>query len=372
MSPVLDELRLLGPIRVLRDGVDLLLGGHQQRALLAVLAINRNRTVPVSAIIDAVWEDEPPATATSIVQVYVSALRRILGAASALHITTAAPGYQLTLEDRQCDVARFQAALLQADAAATRGSWPDAASGYRIALAEWRGPALADLQDLAFARSYVAALDQERLHTLQARIEADLACGQHAAVIAELVALTHDYPLRERFWQQLILALYRCGQQADALSAYKALREVLNRELGIDPSPPLQQLEQAVLRHDDLLQAAPLSTQLLPDLERTITDDDPRTGASLLDGQGRRVPISAEGLHIGRLPSNDLVLDDAKTSRQHAVIISTSIGFFLSDLHSRNGTYVANTRVTDNWNLTHGDQIRIGDTVLTFYLEDAT
>ena len=247
-TPELD-VRLLGPIEAERDGVPATLGGPKPRALLAVLALEPGRVVSVDRLVEALWPGDPPETAAHAVQVYVSQLRKALGPV----IATRAPGYELELAPERVDVHRFSR-LTQDGRAALEGGDPAAAEGaLREALALWRGPALADFLYEPFAQTEIARLEELRTVTLEERIEADLALGRHAELVSELEALVAAQPLRERPRAQLMLALYRSGRQADALAAYRAAREKLVEELGIDPGPELRELEAAILRQDESL-----------------------------------------------------------------------------------------------------------------------
>jgi DNA-binding SARP family transcriptional activator len=251
------EVRLLGPIEVERDGAPVALGGPKPRALLAVLALDPGRVVSVDALVEALWPGEQPETAAHAVQVYVSQLRKALGPV----IATRAPGYQLELAPERVDAPRFSR-LTQEGRAALEGGDPTAAeSALREALALWRGPALADFVYEPFAQTEIARLEELRTVAVEERIEADLALGRHAELVSELEALVQAQPLRERPRAQLMLALYRSGRQADALASYRAARETLVEELGIDPGPELRELEAAILRQDDslLLEEAPLA-----------------------------------------------------------------------------------------------------------------
>jgi DNA-binding SARP family transcriptional activator len=242
------EYALLGPLEVRSHGRTIAVGRGKQRALLAVLALNAGRVVPAERLIDELWGDEPPATAGTALQVYVSRLRKSLGPAA---IETREPGY---LVEGDVDVQRFDQLVSKA-----RGSEPpQAAELLNDALGLWRGAALADCElPLEAAR-----LEEQRVAALEQRIEADLASGRSSELVAELESLVAEHPLREPFRVQLMLALYRAGRQAEALDSYRAARATLLDELGIEPSPRLQQLEQAILRHDDSLAAA---------AERTLT-----------------------------------------------------------------------------------------------------
>jgi len=242
------EYALLGPLEVRSDGRTIAVGRGKQRALLAVLALNAGRVVPAVRLIDELWGDEPPATAATALQVYVSRLRKSLGEGA---IETRDPGY---LVEGDVDVRRFDGLVSEARRSEPRR----AAELLGEALALWRGSALCDCElPLEAAR-----LEEQRVAALEQRIEADLASGRSSELVGELESLVAEHPLREPFRAQLMLALYRAGRQAEALGAYRAARTALLDELGIEPSPRLQQLEQAILRQDDSLAAA---------AERTLT-----------------------------------------------------------------------------------------------------
>ena len=243
------EVRLLGPIEADRGGEPVTLGGPKPRALLAMLALDPGRVVSVDGLVEALWPGDPPETAAHAVQVYVSQLRKALGPV----IATRPPGYEVEVDPDRVDVHRF-ARLAQEGRAALVGGDPVAGEGaLREALALWRGPALADFLYEPFAQTEIARLEELRTAVLEDRIDADLALGRHAELVSELEALVQAQPLRERPRGQLMLALYRSGRQADALAAYRAARETLVEELGIDPGPDLRELEAAILRQDDAL-----------------------------------------------------------------------------------------------------------------------
>jgi eukaryotic-like serine/threonine-protein kinase len=234
------EFRILGPLEVLSDGRALDLGGQKQRALLALLLLEANRPVSRDRLIDALWEEEPTATARKAIQVYVSQLRKLLGKERLL---TRAPGYLLHTEADELDLARFQ--RLQAE-----GKLHDA-------LALWRSPALAEFAQQRFAQTEIARLEELRLACLEERLDADLAEGRQAELVGELEALVRDYPLRERLRELLLVALYRSGRQAEALAAYQDARTALVDELGIEPGKALRELHQAILRQDPALDLVP-------------------------------------------------------------------------------------------------------------------
>ena len=236
------EFAVLGPLEVTTDDGPIPVGRGKQRALLALLIVNAGRVVPTERLIDELWGDRPPATAGTALQVYVSKLRKTLGAAV---ITTRDPGYVLGAPPDAVDLHRFEALVVQA-----RGQEPArAAELLRSALALWRGPALADVE----LGEVGARLDELRIAALEERIELELALARHGELVSELEALVREHPLRERLRAQLMLALYRSGRQAEALDAYRAARRALVEELGIEPSDRLQRLEQSILRHDTAL-----------------------------------------------------------------------------------------------------------------------
>ncbi|HEX4323730.1 MAG TPA: BTAD domain-containing putative transcriptional regulator, partial [Gaiellaceae bacterium] len=258
------QFRILGPIEALVDGRSAALGAPKQRALLALLLINRRRVVTAEQLIDGLWGEAPPASALQSLQVYVHGLRRALGGE---RIETAGRGYRVVADEEELDLDRFERALERGRAALEAGRADDAADDLREALAVWRGPALADLPEETRRAAEAEHLDELRLTALELRCEAELACGRHDAIVAELEKLTAEDPYREKFLQQRLLALYRCGRQAEALEVYRNARELLAEDLGLDPSPALQELERAILRQEPSL-AAPepptRSTRPLP------------------------------------------------------------------------------------------------------------
>ena len=247
------EFRVLGPLEAIVDGRPAEIPAAKPRALLALLLLGRNRVVSVDRLIDGLWGDEPPATALKALQVYVSQLRKAIGAD---RLQTKAPGYSLRVEEGELDLDRFEFLVREAG---TRSVEPaDASRLLTEALALWRGPALAEFASEPFGPEAAARLEDSRLAALEERIEADLALGRDASLIPELEELVAAQPLRERPRAQLMLALYRAGRQADALELYRSTRRTFVDELGIDPSPELQELERAILRQDPaLLQPRP-------------------------------------------------------------------------------------------------------------------
>jgi predicted ATPase/DNA-binding SARP family transcriptional activator len=239
---------VLGPLTARRGEAQLALGGSKQRALLALLALERGRTVATDALIEALWPQKPPGRPQTAIQGYVSHLRKALGQDA---IITDASGYRLDLAVDALDSAEFEHMLT------TAGKLAPAAKVDRLskALALWRGPPLADFTYESWAQAEIARLEELRLAALESRLDAELACGRAAELVGELESLVQEHPLRERFRGQLMLALYRAGRQADALEAYAAGRSALVDELGIDPSPELQELHRSILNQESNLAA---------------------------------------------------------------------------------------------------------------------
>jgi predicted ATPase/DNA-binding SARP family transcriptional activator len=254
------QYRVLGPLEV-RDGEESLpLAGAKQRALLALLLLHANRVLSRDRLIDELWGDEPPATAVTSLQVYVSRLRKVLPADRLL---TRPPGYVLEVEPDELDLRRFERLLAEGHEALAADDAERAAIVLHQALELWRGPALAEFAFEPFAQAEIGRLEDLRLAAVEERIEADLALGRHADLIGELEALIAENPHRERLRGQLILALYRSGRQAEALQAYQAARRALD-DLGIEPSEELQRLEKAMLTHDSALETAAIESPRNP------------------------------------------------------------------------------------------------------------
>jgi DNA-binding SARP family transcriptional activator len=242
------EFQILGPLEVSDETGPLLLGGLKQRAVLALLLLDAGRVVSVDRLIDALWGEQPPRTAATSLQNFVSALRKLLGPEI---LETKSPGYRLNVKPGELDLDRFRAAV----ADARRLEAVERSAALRGALGLWRGPPLADLAFEAFAQPQIAHLEELRLTTLELRVEADLEAGRHGDLVGELEGLVDEHPVRERLRAHYMLALYRSGRQAEALEAYQAGRRILVEQLGIEPSRELQQLHGAILRQEAGLQA---------------------------------------------------------------------------------------------------------------------
>jgi YVTN family beta-propeller protein len=240
------EFRILGPLEVVDDGRILKLGSGRQAALLVVLLLHRNEVVSTDRLVEELWGMNPPATAAKSVRNAISLVRKEVGG----RLVTRAPGYLLQVEEGELDADRVEALKGRA-----REQGPEqAAELLRAALQLFRGRPLSELAYEQFAQAEIRRLDELRLACLEDRFDAELALGRHAELVGELETLVSEHPLRERLRGQLMLALYRCGRQADALDAYQQARRALTDELGIDPSRHLQELERRILNQDETLE----------------------------------------------------------------------------------------------------------------------
>ncbi len=250
------DFRILGPLEVVDAGRTVRLGEGRQRALLALLLLRPNQVVSSDRLVEELWDEEPAPTAPKMLQKYVWQLRTTLddreSTPGSRRIETRGQGYLLRIQPDELDASRFERLLAEGRRARAEGR-PDAAETLRDAIALWRGPALEEFADRAFARSEVARLEEMRLAALEERIGADLDLGRHADVIAELETLVAEQPLRERLRGQLMLALYRSDRQAQALRVYRDTHRMFGDELGLDPSPELQRLQRAILAQDPSL-----------------------------------------------------------------------------------------------------------------------
>jgi len=262
------DFRILGPLEVLDEGHRVALGGSKQRSLLALLLVHANETLTTDRLVDELWGERAPANAAKTVQMQISRLRKALageaGDGSAGVVVTRERGYELRLDPDRVDAHRFER-LVSEGRSELAGDHPGrAASVLERALSLWRGAPLAELAYEPFARREIARLDDLRVAALEALIEAKLALGGHAEVVGPLEALIDEHPYRERPRAQLMLALYRCDRQADALQAYQDARRMLVEQLGIEPGERLRELERAILAQDPALHLAAVDAAAEP------------------------------------------------------------------------------------------------------------
>ncbi len=318
--------RLLGPleVEVARGPIDL--GGTRQRAALAFLLLHANRVVPTSRLVEALWPtDQPPTTARKILQNAVWRLRRALAhlpdSGGTPELVTRAPGYMVRVRGEQVDLLVFQQQVDRGRAALAVGDPFTAGRVLSDALSLWRGPVLADLVEDGMAWPELTAIQERRLDVMEDRFEAELASGGHHAILRELEAFVQDEPLRERAAQQLMLALYRCGRQADALGVYRRVRTALVDGLGLEPGREMQLLRQSILTHDpalDLLAevTAQRETATVTGGSGTmvIGGEDPptatweRAAAAPPDVPELTLAVAAEDSRAGRRPASVLLL----------------------------------------------------------------
>jgi peptide/nickel transport system substrate-binding protein len=253
------EFSVLGPLEARGPNGAVTLGGRQARLLLSVLIVHADEVVSRSAIVDALWPEQPPPSATQAIESYVSRLRGALRKAGVEQeiIVSAPGGYRLARAGNRFDCDVFTKHAVSARAALERGELQAAVNSAHEALALWRGSALADIANEPGVCAEAAALEERRLQVIETRAEAALALGRHAQQISELRAEALRHPARERVHELLMLALYRAGRQAEALEVYRAAHDHLGDELGLEPGHALRALELSILRQDPAL-AAPL------------------------------------------------------------------------------------------------------------------
>ncbi|WP_066365827.1 BTAD domain-containing putative transcriptional regulator [Herbidospora mongoliensis] len=322
-------LRALGPFQAVSDGRPLDLGGQRQQAVLARLLVAGGRAIPVSTLIDELWPGRPPVQALSTIQGYVSRLRRALEPGRAPReeagvLVSAPPGYALRADLADVDVWHFEHLVKRDDA----GDLEATLTRLDTALALWRGPALAEFGDLAWAQAEAQRLGDLRLIAIERRADAAVRLGRSAALIPDLEAHASAHPLREESWRLLAVALYRVGRQADALGALRRARDVLRDDLGLDLGPTLQRLEQDILGQaahlDGPAPAAPVVARPATGVLRVVVADDQalvRTGLKVvLDSEpGLEMVAEAENgeqaIQQVQLTRPDVVLMDIQMPR---------------------------------------------------------
>jgi DNA-binding SARP family transcriptional activator len=256
------EFKVLGPLEVTRNAAPVVLHGLKQRVVLVALVSAANDVVSVDRLIEWLWQWRVPAKAPAIVQAHVSRLRRALEPgrepwATPRVLLRRSPGYLLRVEPERVDALRFERLLAAGRTALERDEAVRAAELLGAALGLWRGQALADVAQFDAAQDTIARLNGLRLLATTMRIEADLLLGRHHALVPELESLLREHPLDEWLGGQLMIALYRCGRQADALGVFDRMRQVLAEELAIEPAPSSQRLKDAILAQHPALDRHP-------------------------------------------------------------------------------------------------------------------
>lgn len=287
---------ILGPLVLWRDGNEVTIGAAKQRATLTILLLRRGQLVPTGALVEDLWHGVPPATAVKVVHVYVSQLRKTLGAGV---IETWPGGYLLQIEPVALDAAQFESLLARGQGLLADGEPEAAGRVLREALAMWRGPPLAEFRYEAWALDEIGRLDELRLVAREHSLRADVMLGRHAEAVAELDSLVREQPMREGPLELLMLALYRAGRQTESLARYVDFRTRLDDDLGLEPSQSLQRLHTAILRHDPALDLDRPPAQ--PRASRRSPSDHPATNHSHIDDRpeltrptavGPRLPLS--------------------------------------------------------------------------------
>ncbi|WP_344920015.1 AfsR/SARP family transcriptional regulator [Streptosporangium oxazolinicum] len=251
------EFRVLGALEVTASGRQLDLGGSRQQIVLAVLILNANHSVTLDRLVEAIYDDDPPATSRAQVQICISALRRLFSAHGHPEmIVTTRQGYVLRVTADAIDARRFESLVSRARKARNGRCYQEAIQHYRDALALWRGPALEGIES-RLVRSLASWTAEQRITANEDCVQLELDLGRHHELVGELVRLVREHPLREGLIGQLMLALYRSGRQAEALQAYRDARQLIVEELGIEPNERLQQLEAAILTSEELLDPHP-------------------------------------------------------------------------------------------------------------------
>jgi DNA-binding SARP family transcriptional activator len=299
------EIRVLGPVEIAWDGLPIDVGGVKARALVARLLIDRHMIVSVDRLVDSLWRDNEGAGAEIAMRSTISRLRKRIRDAGAPEdvIVTRAPGYLLDLPAEATDVFRLERLVAEGRVQLARRRPSDCVRLLSEAEGLWRGPAFSEVRDEPFARAEARRLEELRLLATETRMDAELTMGQHEAVTGELEALTSANPMRERLWSQRILALYRCGRQAEALRVFQDLRAVLVDELGIEPGHDVSWLEHAVLAQDPALDfPAPPEPDAGPATK-------PSTASSSSKYQVRVPAAQREGPLVGRGRESGLLRD---------------------------------------------------------------
>ncbi len=247
------EINILGPLEIVTENEDRILPAPKVRQVLALFLTQANQVVNIDEIIEELWADNPPSSATTTAQTYICHLRKILSHLTSIGrppqlLTTIGPGYAFHMNDAQSDVEKYRRFHGLGRALIAEGHPDQAASYLRDALQIWRGHPLVNIRLGRLLDAQTTKLKEERAHTLELRIEADLQLGRHRELIAELRSLVLIHPLNEWFHARLIEALGRCGRRREALEAYRSLYDTLYCELGMVPSQEVQELQRAILK----------------------------------------------------------------------------------------------------------------------------
>lgn len=299
------EFGILGPLEVGADAGQVRINGSRRRALLVRMLVSRNQVVSADLLAEDLWDARPPPGARSTLSSHISLLRRALGPD---RIVSQGGGYSVVVQEDELDVITFEQAALSGQDALRRGEGRRALDVLQGALNLWRGPALVDVAGTAWATPEIVRLENLRLAAAEAAIDARLAIGDYANVVALSEAAVSEHPLRERFWAQLMVALYRSGRQAEALRAFRRLRDYLVDEVGIEPSAELVALEDRILNQSDELGWLPAGFADAPIEKPTPSWSPVQTDADL--------PIELDEL-VGR---DELIVETIGAVRDHRLV----------------------------------------------------
>ena len=298
-SPGVLRFRVLGPLEIHAGQRWRPVGAAKQRALLSLLVLNANRVAPSEQLISELWGDHSPGSARTLLAGYVWRLRKLLGDDSGAMLVTRPLGYQLAVPAGVVDLYRHDELCVTGRGQAAAGNLGGAVASFSAALALWRGAPFADVPLMPSVMAETARLEETRLAIIEARIDAEIRLGRHEGLLPELKLLVSQHPLREQLHAQLMLVLYRSGQQAEALGAYHDLRRLLVDELGIEPSRPLRDLQRRILREDPSLSGdtpASPNGQLAP--PRVVLR--PPSAPGTLAGHGAALAVLTSRLAAGQ------------------------------------------------------------------------
>ena len=361
------EIQVLGPLRIDQDGVPLKLGGPKQRAVLAYFALNVGDVVTPAALAAAVWENNPPTGVTGTVQTYIFQLRQLLEPDRSTRqpyrvLRTVPAGYVLHPSAITIDSARFEQAIDRARAVMAAGQPAEAVREINAALALWRDRPLADLTGLDFVRHEADRLEAIYQDAAEIRLDAELNLGRHDVVVGELERHAAEHPERERTTALLMVALYRCGRQSEALAAYQRTRTALVERLGVEPAPPLRRLHERVLQQDPRLEAAANHTPLEPSPAPPAASG-PRRIRNPLAAVTAVVTLSVVGLLLWAPRGGDRTIDSSATFHDYELLVRPGIAYDLDippgrppDWHASNDVDSPDFRYTDLYRPTKGPE----------------
>ncbi|GAA3566811.1 hypothetical protein GCM10022419_054360 [Nonomuraea rosea] len=246
---------ILGPLRVVDGGASSFISARKVETLLATLLIRSDQVVSIEQLETELWGDKTPRRAIAALHVYISQLRKFLAREGSPDsaVVTRPPGYLLRMGDAELDFQIFERYVQLGRAHVRRHDHEQAVTCFEDALALWRGPALEDLRTGPIIEGFVIWLNEVRMECIEMLIDSQMELGRHRELIGRLYALVMEYPLRETFYRQLMLALYRAERQGDALQVYQRARATLTKELGLEPCKALQELHSSILLADDRL-----------------------------------------------------------------------------------------------------------------------